>query len=137
MSRNLKVNVAKYGCCAAFVALAAVAYVASRDFSKAVVMDQYRYLSDAFTIPGVLLIMFGGMVWVSNMGALDGLAFSLRFIAYSLIPGKRAQRSESYGDYVMRKREKQVKGYGFLFISGLISLAISLVFVVLFYSLYE
>ncbi len=137
MNKRLIVNLVKYGCCALFVALIGWAYLASREFGKAVLVDQYRYLCDAFTIPGLLLILFGAVLWVSNHGALDGISYCLRFLVFSLIPGKRLEREEKYGDYVERRSQKPVKGYAFLFVSGLASMAVALVFYALFYSLYQ
>ena len=134
---KLKVNLIKYGCSAAFVALMAGAYIGLRDFAGAELVDRYLILCDAFTVPGMLLIMFGCMMWASTTGALDGLGYCVRFAVFSLIPGKRLERDERYGDYIARKRENRVKGYGFLFISGLVTMAVALVFMALFYSLYE
>lgn len=136
MKQRLVVNLIKYGCCAAFDALLVWGFIALRDFQSLALVDQYRMLCDAFTIPGLLLIMFGAMVWVSNMGALDGIAYCLRFMVFSLIPGKRLERDEKYGEYVERRSQNRVKGYGFLFWSGLVTMAIAMVFYALFYSLY-
>lgn len=135
MSKRLKTRLAKYGGAAAFVWLMAWLYISLRDFDGAKLVDQYRMLSDAFTVPGILLLMFGCLIWISNLGALDGLAYAVSFAVRSLIPGGR-YRDEKYGDYVERKREKRVKGYGFLFISGSVTMAVAIVFMILFYSLY-
>lgn len=137
MSDRVKVNLAKYGGCALFVALMAWLYISPRDFANATLVDQYRYLCDAFTVPGLLLILLGGMIWASNLGALHGLLYALRWAMFSLIPGKRWKRDETYGEYVERQNEKRVTGYSFLFYSGLVTMAIALVFMALFYSLYE
>ena len=136
MSRKLLVNLIKYGFCALFVGLLVWAYIGLRDVSEFTLMDWYLTLCDAFTIPGMLLILFGAMVWVSNMGALDGLAYCVRFAVFSLIPGKRLERDEKYGEYIERKSQHRIKGYGFLFWSGLVTMAIALVFMALFYSVY-
>ncbi len=137
MSDRLKVNLVKYGCCAIFVAVAAGLYIAPRDFVGSALVDQFLILCDAFTIPGILLLMVGFLVWVSNEGALDGVTYAVRFAVFSLIPGRRLERDEKYSEYVERRRGKKVRGYGFLFVSGAVTLAISLVFMALFYALYE
>lgn len=134
---KLRLGLIKYGGCAVFTALMAAAYIGLRDFEEAALVDQYLMLCDAFTIPGMLLIMVGCLIWASNLGALNGLSYVVRIAVFSLIPGKRLERDEAYGDYVARKREKKLKGYGFLFISGLIVMAVAMVFMMLFYSLYE
>ena len=134
---KLKINLIKYGCCAAFVALLSIAYISMRDFAGAELMDKYLILCDAFTVPGMLLILFGGMMWASSQGALDGLTYVVRFAVFSLIPGKRLARDEKYGDYLEHRMQNRVKGYGFLFISGLVTMAVALVFMAQFYYLYE
>lgn len=137
MSKRLKVNLAKYGFCALFVALLAWAYISLRDFAGAELVEQYRMLADAFTLPGILLIMFGAMAWVASEGALDGIAYCLRMAFFALIPGKRLERDEKYGDYVERKRANRTKGFGFLFIAGSVTMVVAIVFIALFYSVYQ
>lgn len=134
MSSKAWIRLIKYSCSIAFVALLGLLYLNTQDYKDASQLDQYRLLCDAFSVPGVLLIMFGAMVWASNEGALLGVGYVLRYAIFSLIPGKRLERDEKYGDYVARKCENKVSGYGFLFYTGLVSLGISLVFMVLFYS---
>lgn len=135
MSKRVKVLLARYGGSATFVGFMAWLYISLRDFDGAKLVDKYRMLSDAFTVPGILLLMFGCLIWISNLGALDGLAYAVSFAIRSLIPGAR-YKDEKYGDYVERKRENRVKGYGFLFISGGVTMAVAIVFMILFYSLY-
>ncbi len=130
-----KVRLAKYGGSAAFVGLMVWLYMSLRDFSGAALVDKYRMLSDAFTVPGMLLLMFGCLIWVSDLGALDGIAYALTFAFRSLIPGGR-HKDEKYADYVERKRKKKAKGYGFLFASGGVTMAAAVVFMILFYTLY-
>lgn len=137
MSRRWWVNLAKYGGSALFIGLAAWLYLGAYDFPDASLVEKYRLLCDAFTIPGVILLMLGCLIWASGQGALDGVTYALRYAIYSLIPGKLLERSEKYGDYIQRKRENRLKGYGFLFITGGASMAVSLVFMALFYSLYS
>lgn len=137
MSERLKTNLIKYGGSAAFVALLAVAYISARDFAGAELVDKYLILCDAFTVPGMLLICLGALMWASTTGALDGLTYAVRYAIFSLIPGKRLERDEKYGDYIERRSKNRAKGYGFLFVSGLITMAIAAVFMILFYSLYE
>ena len=135
MSKRVKVLLAKYGGSAVFVGFMAWLYVSLRDFDGAKLVDKYRMLSDAFAVPGMLLLMFGCLIWISNLGALDGLAYAVSFAIRSLIPGGR-NKDEKYGDYVERKREKRIKGYGFLFLSGGMTMAVAVVLMILFYRRY-
>jgi hypothetical protein len=134
---KLKVNLIKYGCSAAFVAIMAIVYISLRDFAAAETVDKYLILCDAFTVPGMLLILFGGLLWASSLGAMDGLTYVVRFAVMSLIPGKRSKRDETYGDYLEHRMQNRAKGYGFLFISGLVTMAVALVFMAQFYYLFE
>ena len=51
MSEKGKANLIKYGSSALFVAVMAGLYIALRDFAGAELVDKFRYLTDAFTIP--------------------------------------------------------------------------------------
>lgn len=117
----------KYGASAAFVGLTAWLYISLRDFNGAMPQERCRMLSDAFTVPGFLLLMLGCLIRAGNMGALDGITYALRFVVRG--------REESYGDFVERKR-RSGKGCGFLFLSGGVAVAVSVVFLILFYSMY-
>ena len=133
MSDQLKTRFIKYGFSALFVAVIAVVYTTGWDFVNVSLLDKLRLLSDAFAVPGILLMLFSGMIWASNQGGLDGLSYVLTNLGRSLIPGGRGKKDESYADYVERKRSKPVRGYGFLLISGGISLSIGIAFLIAFY----
>ena len=135
MKNQIGKIVTKYLMCAAVIAGMAWLYVGARDFAGAAQVDRYRMLCDAFTIPGVVLVMVGALVWVGTQGALDGISYCVRFAVFSLIPGKRLERDEKYGEYVQRKTGNRTKGYGFLFLSGGVALAVAGVYMALYYSL--
>lgn len=100
-------------------------------------VEQYRALSDAFSIPGVLLVMVCALVWISTTGFFDGLAYSFLRVGGMLIPFfKKGKEHQTYYDYKMSKKDKEVKGYSFLFFVGITFIAVSLVFIALFYSVY-
>lgn len=136
MSKRFRGALLKYSTSALFVILTVWGFLALRDFENAALVDQYRMLCDAFTVPGLLLILFGALVWVSNAGALDGLAYCVRYAIFMLIPVRPGVREEKYGDYVERRSKNRVKGYGFLFWSGLVTMVIAFVFMGLYYSVY-
>ena len=136
MNQALKKRLFRYGISGLFCIGMAGLYAGLRDFFSLSRVEQYLVLCDAFTIPGMLLILLGMMVFLSNHGALDGLGYVLSYAFKALIPGKK-DRQERYFDYVERKHsEGKAMGYGFLFITGGISLLISFVFMFLFYQLY-
>ncbi len=117
------------------LALAAV-YSLTRDFGVLSLVGKLRILCDAFTIPGILCLCVGALLWVSNDGFFYGLSYCLEIAWKALIPGGR-RKMERYYDYVTRKKEKKVTGYGFLFAWGGVCMAVAIVFLVLFYRLYS
>lgn len=126
-------SVIKYAAGAAFTVLAGGLYLHWHDFSEAELTQKYCLLSDALSIPGYLMLFSGLFIWTLNQGALDGLSYCLKTAVDSLIPGKRIHKGERYGDYVERKRQKRITGYGFLLISGAIALALSIPFLLMYY----
>lgn len=135
MSTTAKTRLVKYGICAAFTGLMVWLYLWLRE-TPTTLAEQMRQLCDGFTLPAVILLCVGGLVWASNEGALDGIGYVLSFTIKSLTPGKRST-IEKYADYVARKREKRGGGYGFLLISGAVVMAVALVFLGLFYWFYQ
>ncbi len=98
--------------------------------------DLWRMLSDAFLLPGLLMVFAGVLIFVGNDGFFNGVGYVLNRAVDFFIPGRAATRKmESYGDYVARKREKKpVTGYACLFIVGGGFLLAAILFVVLFYA---
>lgn len=136
--KNRRKSLIKYGITTIIGAIMVYATISLHGYSLAVTLaDKYRILADAFTIPGVVIMLCGVLVAVSNEGAFEGISYAMSYAMKMLIPGMGANRHEKYGDYVERKREKGgVKGYGFLFIVGGVFMIIALVFIALFYSVY-
>ena len=131
-----KVNSLKYGITCGIAAGMAYLTATLRGFStEMAALEQYRILCDAFTIPGVVLLMLGLLVMIANAGNFLGISYLLVNGLRSLIPfGRKAER---YYDYYQRKKAQgKVTGYGFIFISGAIFMAVALVFYALFYMHY-
>ena len=139
MSSSLKKNLIKYGVTTGLALLLAFFYVYVRvDFSNPGSMplvEWYRLICDAFTIPGLILLMLGCLMSLSNTGAMDGLGYVVSIAVKMLIPGG-ATKMERYKEYLDRRRDNRVRGYGFLYLVGAGCMAIALVFMVLFYSIY-
>ncbi len=131
MSKEQKFKLIKYGVCGGVCLVIAVAYLISRDFLSLPQLDRIRYLCDAFFLPGILCVFSGALIWLSNEGTLDGVGYVLSYAFHALLPGTWNKR-ESYKEYLERKGEKRVTGYGFLFVVGGVFLAISFVFLAMF-----
>ena len=132
-------NALKYGITSIVCLALTVTYVTLRiDLSQlgevpAVML--YRVLCDGFTVPGVIVLMLGCLVWLSTQGSLDGVGYLLSCAVKALVPGMRGN-IERYGDYLERKRGNRATGYGFLIITGLVFMAFAGIFMILFYSVY-
>lgn len=124
---------AKYGCCIGFAAVLALTYLWIHLPFAQDIQDQYRMLCDAFTIPGVVLIAAGALVWVANEGVFIGVSYCVKTVIDALIPGRRLAGYEKYGDYVERKSNRKIKGYSCLFFSGAVAMAVASAFMLLFY----
>lgn len=132
---NIKRLVLKYGISFVFASALTILALWLRDFftEDLPLVDKYRFLSDAFTIPGVTLICFGCLIALSNKGALSAIGYALRWTVQLLIPLSK-KNNLTYHDY--RERRKKVEGYFFLFHVGFLFLAVGIVFIFLFYQVY-
>ena len=140
MSNPLAKKLTKYGIAAAVALGLVYLFIALRvDFKNpdaTPLMEWYRIICDGFTIPGLLFLMLGLLMTLSNQGALDGVGYVAVNALKMLIPGAAAHM-ERYKEYLERRRANRVKGYGFLYVVGIACLAVSAVFMVLFYTLFE
>ena len=93
------------------------------------------YLADAFTIPGVVILMIGVMTWLSSShGLFDGLTYSLDRLKRSLIPGDNYS-DEKYGDYKERKMSSRSTDYSFLFVVGGVIFLVAVIFTLIYKSM--
>lgn len=92
--------------------------------------QKYLNLADAFTIPSVVMLMLGVLVWISTTGSFDALGYGFKRAKEAFIPS--AYKHEQFYDYKVRKDKKRIKGYGFMFISGGIYLIPAIIFNILY-----
>ena len=135
MSEKMRKRILKYGVTGGLCALIVAVYCVVRDFSQLELVEKYRTLCDAFTVPGLLCLCVGVLIWASNDGLFYGLSYCMNVAWRALIPGAR-YKTERYYDYVTRKKERRIPGYGFLFLCGGVCMAIALMFMALFYRIY-
>lgn len=132
MRKSLKVNILRCLSAAAVGGAVAWWYVGSRWEADMSQVMQYRVLCDAFTIPGAMMVLFGMLMSLNNLGALDTIAYLMSFLPRMIAPAAFGE-PEKLIDFVERRREKRSKGYGFLYIVGFIYLGIAIYYLVLFY----
>lgn len=135
MNKKLRNTLLKYGITILIGGLMAWLVISQYGYAEAATAaERYRILSDAFTIPGVIFMLCALLVLVANKGAFEGVSYIFGYAFKMLIPGSGDKR-EKFGDYVERKRQKgAVKGYGFLFFTGLAFLIVAAIFIALFYA---
>ena len=134
MKERIRNNLIKYGVSVAVAALIVWRMLATHGYAAAETdAERFRLLCDAFTVPGLLMLLSGALIALSNAGALYGLSYSMRFVIRKFIPSS-GKRDESFYDFVQERRERGgVRGYAFLLVVGGILLLIAVVFLILFY----
>lgn len=136
MNKQLRNGIIKYTVAVVVAGALSYSYATSNELWSLGRMEQYRVLCDAFTIPGVVMLMAGLLVTLAGMGSLDGVGYALSKFFQSFIPGT-THKDERYSDYVERKHGKgPSKGHYFLYVIGLLWFAVGMVFYYLFYTLY-
>ncbi len=91
-------------------------------------VDIYRILSDSFYLPGILLVLFGMLMWLAGEGALMGIGYVMKSLVRLVIPFRQ---HETYAEYVARQEEKEKASFGYMIIVGLVFFAIGIVFLLL------
>ena len=95
-----------------------------------------QILADAFFVAGILMVLFGGLMFVAGEGALIGVGFVLRNVVLAFVPMGRA-KMEKYADYRERKLgEMKARSKSCVFITGLIFLVVGIVLTAVWYKWY-
>ena len=96
----------RYAVTAALAALTAAGHLWLHGWSRTLpAVERYRILCDAFTVPGLMLVLIAALVALSNEGSFDALGYAVRYTVRRLIPGA-GLRQETYGEFVERRREQ-------------------------------
>ena len=96
--------------------------------------EKVRILCDAFTIPGVSLMLSAALVAVYNRGVFTGVTYGLRRMKDIFLPFLKNEYVK-YGDYKSKKEKKKVKNYMFLFFTGLLFTIPAVYFMIRFYQI--
>lgn len=99
-------------------------------FNQTELSEILHILTDSFSIPAVLITGFGGLIFVSNEGVFDGLAYGVTSFIDMFRKEKKNQFRTFY-DYKESKSEKNTP-FGYLLICGLIFIVITAVFSLLY-----
>ena len=133
MKQETKVKLIKYAVCFVIEALIAFLVIWSKGFFTDRIAVNVQILADAFFVPGVLMSLFAGMLYVSGEGALIGIGFVLRNAVLAFVPMGRAKH-EKYADYRERKLSlaKQQDNSSIL-VTGLCFLAVGIILTLIWY----
>ena len=132
MSDRLRNNLIKYSSCVVAGLLGGYFYLSDKNLFSQPLVEQYRLLSDAFMLPGFLMVAIGLLIFLGNEGTFRGVSFIMQKAVGLLLPFMYKQKGESYREYVERKTNNPTKGYSFMFVCGGVFLAVSAVFLVLY-----
>jgi Na+-translocating ferredoxin:NAD+ oxidoreductase RnfE subunit len=96
--------------------------------------ERVRILCDAFTIPGVCLMLCAALVAVYNQGVFTGVTYGLRRMKDIFLPFLKTEYIK-YPEYKKKKEAKKIKNYSFLFFSGLLLTIPAVVLMIYFYQI--
>ena len=134
MEQETKVTLRNYAICFGIEALIAFLVIWSKGFFTQSTAVNLQILADAFFVSGILMTLFAGLMYVSGEGALIGLQYVLRGVAYFFIPMGRAKH-ERYADYRERKlSKKKDRNNSCVIVTGLIFLSIGITLTVIWYA---
>lgn len=98
--------------------------------------EEIKVLCDAFFVPGVVFIGISGLAWASDMGAFDGLGYSVSTMINTHMPagkGLNWHKKETYEEYKERKhapeKKKKLKAS---FVMGVAMLALAIIFFIVY-----
>ena len=103
-------------------------------FSATETADVFLHLTDAFFISGVLITSAGAIVFTSNHGAWDMLAYGVSSFM-DLFRKREKKKYDSFYDYKESRADKRFS-FGFLLISGAFFLIVSMI-MLFFYHQYS
>lgn len=99
-------------------------------FNQTELSEILHILTDSFSIPAVLITGFGGLIFVSNEGVFDGLAYGVTSFIDMFRKEKKNQFRTFY-DYKESKSERDMS-FGYLLICGVLFIVIDAVMLILY-----
>ncbi len=95
--------------------------------------ETMRILSDAFTVPGLVLLLCGLFVWILRQGTFSGMGYALKQLYMTMRSEKyREEHKESFSDYRERKQSRKPP-FLFLIVTGCVFLVPGILFSILYF----
>lgn len=128
-----------WGVLAALEALAAVMIARYQGLDAAQTLSvNARFLSDGCFVVGLLMTGVGLLTWVSTTGFFDMLSYGVIYgvrAVVGLFGGSRKPNDQTFYDYKMAKEEKRGAAQYAILVSGIVFIALSVVFLMTYYRL--
>ena len=118
------------------IAIAAIIFMFMYEdpFSAETTVDVIGKISNCFAVPGVVLAGLGALTYFARIGAYDGISYVFsNFALHSIIPGANKEPPGSFYEYKQKKEAKGRTWCSQMFLVGVISLAISVVLLIVQY----
>ena len=133
MKDKNKALLTKYITCFIVASLITFVIFWIRGFFTDSIAVNIQILSDGFSVSGILMLIFAGMMFISSEGALIGIGFVLRNVFLSLIPMGRSKQ-EAYAQYRERKLSELKRSADHcILVTGLVFLTIGIILTVICY----
>ena len=127
-------TVYKYLITAAFGAVLAFIVLLIKDvFHLSQTVDVMKALCDGFFVSGVLIACFGGLVFASNGGVFDMITYGVKNLFWLFKKNPADRKYKDFYEYREAMKEKK-RSYGYMVIVGLAYIAVSLIFLALYYN---
>ena len=136
MKEENKALLIKYIVCFCVASLMAVGVFWIKGFFVHSPAVNLQILADGFSVSGILMTLFAGILFVSSEGALIGIGFVLRNALLTFIPMGR-KKQELYAQYRERKlRDAKKATEPCILWTGLAFLAVGIILTVIWYARY-
>jgi len=133
VKQEKKAILTKYGICFGVATLITVIVFWMKGFFTDSLAVNVQILSDGFSVSGILLLLFAGMMFISGEGALIGIGFVLRNIVQAFLPMGR-KNHEFYAQYRERKLAEIKKSNDHcILVTGFVFLLIGIIFTAVWY----
>ncbi len=132
MKNKTIIKLIQYGAAFLFATALFFIVVSLRNiYTQTSVVEIMRFLSDGFIVPGVLLICFGAIVAVANMGSFYGIGYAMKHCIEMLIPFTK-KKHQTYKEYIENK--KPISNYYFLYVVGAVFTIIGIIFMIIWFT---
>lgn len=134
MKQESKALLKKYIICFGIASLITFIVFWIKGFFTDSIAVNIQILSDGFSVSGVLMTLFAGMMFISGEGALLGISFVMRNVVQAFLPMGR-RHHEVYAKYRERKLGEIKKPTDHcILIAGLTFLAVGVILTAIWYA---